>query len=184
LTRHHGPTCQYNGSTLIIAVNYVVWKGTSLMRSRAFLRWIWLSSVLAVTQARANLHYSCVRSTLTITQSATSGIATVTHTAPNTVYVSIHPSTAGRAIFSSRVTAASNSSMAVVLTIAPIAPVYGSVVDYNDTKPIYNRQPGTLPNRTEGPINVTGVYTLPWPGSLGGSNLLVSLCTLSVLDCS
>ena len=125
---------------------------------------------------------SCPTSTVIITQSATSGIATVTQTVATTVYVSIHPSTADCAICSSRVTAASNSSTAVVSTIVPIAPVYGSVVDYNDTKPIYNQQPGTLPNRTEGSINVTGVYTLPWAGSLGGSNLLVSLCTLPVLD--
>jgi hypothetical protein len=155
------------------------------MRSRAFFRWIWLSSVLAVTQARANLHHthagfqSCPTTTVTITQSATT--ATVTQTVPTTVNVSIHPSTTDRAIFSSKVAAASNSSTAVS-TIAPIAPVYGSVVDYNDTKPIYNQQPGTLPNRTEGSINVTGIYTLPWPGSLGGSNLLVSLCILPVLD--
>src|ERR1700709_214349 len=56
---------------------------------------------------------------------------------------------------------------------------YGSVVDTTDSKPATtSTAPGTLPNRNNGAapaFTVGGNWSAPFPGSLGGDNLLVQV---------
>lgn len=50
---------------------------------------------------------------------------------------------------------------------------YGSVVDAIDAAPPVNQKPAPLPRRPEtAPITVTGKWTAPWPGSIGGTWLM------------
>lgn len=61
-------------------------------------------------------------------------------------------------------------------------PQYGCNVDTTDTAPDPLATPGVLPTRPEKTIGVTGNYTDPFTGALGGSNLLVRLGNLLAIS--
>lgn len=68
-------------------------------------------------------------------------------------------------------------------TPAPTSvPQYGSNVDTTDTAPDPLATPAVLPTRPEKTIGVTGIYTDPFTGALGGSNLLVRLGNLLAIS--
>lgn len=73
--------------------------------------------------------------------------------------------------YSTRPTTLSTASIPIPTTTS--LPQYGSHIDATDDAPNSLQQPDALPTRTATTISVTGNYTEPFTGALGGSHLLV-----------